>query len=189
MKTDLFAFSPAPVSWTRWPSGIRTKYRAWTDVTTRFGKKRYSRHWELITDVGESNLLKKMEEEPVLHLIKASYQSCSNGPDLLQDDCLSSSLQKRGFLQIAIDYLGQVIRLGHLSVSTRMISAIRGLDHPTSVMELWSSLGVCKVTRNFVPILPALPRCWITSFAKAIWLPLADPLTTKLLHCTTEKWN
>ena len=49
-----------------------------------------------------------------------------------------------------MDYLGHVIRPGHLSVAEKNTAALKVAKHPTTQTELRSFLGLCNVYRRFV---------------------------------------
>ena len=63
---------------------------------------------------------------------------------------LTLNLKKCHFFKETVDYLGHVIRPGHLSVAEKNTAALKVAKHPTTQTELRSFLGLCNVYRRFV---------------------------------------
>ena len=64
---------------------------------------------------------------------------------------LSMNMRKCKFFSKTVDYLGHVIRPGHLAVAEKNTAAVRGATYPRTQTELRSFLGTCNVYRRFVP--------------------------------------
>lgn len=61
-------------------------------------------------------------------------------------------LKKCSFSDNEIDYLGNVIKPVNLTILEKATYAIRGLEHPTNVIELKSFFSLCEVLGQFVSI-------------------------------------
>ena len=98
---------------------------------------------------------------------------------MLKDAGVSLKLPKCHFFQSSVDYLGHVIRLGKLEVSSRTCEALRQATAPTTQPGIRSFVGLCNIFRRFVP-----------NFAR-IATPLNQKLEkdqpTKFGHLTDEE--
>jgi RNase H-like domain found in reverse transcriptase len=82
---------------------------------------------------------------------QAHLEHVNEAITLLGNSGLSLKLKKFHFFSDTVDYLGHVIRPGHLCVAEKSTTALRTAPLPRTQTELRSFLGLCNVHRRFVP--------------------------------------
>lgn len=119
--------------------------------------------FHLVTDV---LLLKSKLQFAVVHSVDTKIFSqtlykhidhASQRLTLLFDVSTIFKMTKFNSFTDSLDFLDPVIRPGPLKVSKRKIHVIHGLECPTTMSELWSFLGSCKVFCGLVSILARIP--------------------------------
>ena len=70
---------------------------------------------------------------------------------VLKESGFSLKLKKCKFFAMSVDYLDHVIRPGRLEVAMKNTEAVKRFKGPTTQTELRSFLGLCNVSRRFVP--------------------------------------
>lgn len=71
---------------------------------------------------------------------------------LLKNARMTIRLKKGFFYGENINHLRHVISLGDIQVLQKTTKAAKKLQHPTTMLEKWSFLGFCSVSRRFVAI-------------------------------------
>lgn len=91
--------------------------------------------------IDDITIFLKTPKKPLRH-IKEAFKLRNNAG-------MTINLKKCSFLSNPVDYPSHIIAPGEIHVATKTAKAIKALQHPTTVLELWSFLGL------FIQCLPA----------------------------------
>lgn len=108
------------------------------------------------------------------------------GLALLRDIMVTHLLKTFSILDEKIEYLGDVIRSGHLKMSNTTTAAIRELNNPTTQTEFRSFFGLCNVFRHFVPNLSRVATTLYKNLCKNQPVHLQTPTDTEK-HAVEER--
>ena len=101
---------------------------------------------------------------------------------------ITLDLKKCHFFKETVDYLGQVIRPGHLSVAEKNSAALKVTKHPTTQTELRSFLGLCNVYRRFVKGFAKISAPLNLLIRKGE-TPQLGPLSSDLVYAFETLWD
>lgn len=102
------------------------------------------------------------------------YRSCSTNVDVITRHRRGLELEETEYFTNCTDYIGNVICLEPLKVSTRPTEAVHWIMYLTTVTDLRSVLEKCNFFVDLYHISLALPRHWIGTYVKVNNRPLND---------------